>query len=187
MLLTGTFHRSLDDKLRFAIPRPLRDAMGAGDASVLYLAPGTDGSLELYSEAAFTALTGNVEHGPRNDREIRAFHRLFYGQVQMVELDKLGRVRLPAELAQLASLDKDIVLLGVRDHVEIWDLRRWEAYLGDTQPRYDQLAERAFPDRAFPEGGRVGEPPRSEFSEMTAFSEMTGGFRPAETRPNLPR
>ena len=104
MLLTGTVYRSLDDKLRFAIPRSFRDAMGAAGSSVLYLAPGTDGSLELYSEQAFAQLTGKLEDGPRNDRQIRAFHRLFYGQVRMVELDKQGRIRLPAELAQLAPV-----------------------------------------------------------------------------------
>jgi MraZ protein len=176
MLLTGTFHRSLDEKLRFAIPRPLRDAMGAADSSVLYLTPGTDGSLELYSEAAFVSVTGKAEHGPRNDREIRAFHRLFYGQVQMVELDKQGRVRLPSELAQLASLEKDIVLLGVRDHIEIWDLRRWDAYLGSTQPHYDRLAERAFNDRS-----RVPNAERTDFTDLAAESPLS------ECLPNLPR
>jgi MraZ protein len=176
MLLTGTFHRSLDDKLRFAIPRPLREAMGSADSSVLYLAPGTDGSLELYGEQAFAKVTGELEHGPRNDREIRAFHRLFYGQVQMVELDKQGRVRLPADLAQLASIDKDIVLLGVRDHIEIWDVQRWECYLGGTQPHYDELAERAFPDAK-----RPADLQRSAFGDAPAESP------PADLRPNLPR
>jgi MraZ protein len=146
MLLTGTFHRSLDEKLRFAIPRPLRDAIGPDENATLYIAPGTDGSLEVYSEQAFTRLAAQLEAGPRNDREVRAFNRLFYGQVQRVELDKQGRVRLPAELAQLASLDKDIVLVGVRDHIEIWNFQRWEAYVDSTQPHYDELAERATPD-----------------------------------------
>ncbi len=176
MLLTGTFHRSLDEKLRFAIPRPLRDAMGSADSSVLYLAPGTDGSLELYSEAAFTKVTSQLEAGPRNDREIRAFHRLFYGQVQRVELDKQGRVRLPAELVQLASIDKDIVLLGVRDHIEIWNLQRWEAYLGSAQPHYDELAERAFPDQ-----DRASDLQRAPVGNTTAGSLLS------EQRPNLPR
>jgi len=144
MLLTGTFHRTLDDKSRFAIPRPLRDALGPGETATAYLAPGTDGSLELYSEEAFERLAAKMESGSRNDREARAFNRLFYGQVQRLELDKQGRVRLPAELAQLASLGKDIVLVGVRDHIEIWDLERWKEYLGGAQPRYDELAERAL-------------------------------------------
>ena len=176
MLLTGTFHRSLDEKLRFAIPRPLREAMGpAGDAT-LYLAPGTDGSLELYGEDAFSRLAAQLEAGPRNDREVRAFHRLFYGQVQQVEVDKQGRVRLPAQLAQLASLDKDIVLVGVRDHVEIWNLHRWEAYVGSTQPHYDELAEHATPDsNRFPQ------------SQRSMANDLAAGLVPSELRPNLPR
>ena len=120
--------------------------MGPGENATLYLAPGTDGSLELYSEESFTRLAAQLEAGPRNDREIRAFHRLFYGQVQRIDVDKQGRVRLPAELAQLASLGKDIVLVGVRDHVEIWNLQRWQAYVGSTQPHFDDLAERALTD-----------------------------------------
>jgi len=146
MLLTGTFHRSLDEKFRFALPRPLRDALGPAESETLYVAPGTDGSLEIYGEESFARLAAQLEAGPRNDREVRAFNRLFYGQVQRVELDKQGRVRLPVELAQLASLDKDIVLVGVRDHIEIWNFQLWEAYVSSTQPHYDELAERATPD-----------------------------------------
>ena len=176
MLLTGTFHRSLDEKLRFPIPRPLRDAMGPGDSSTLYVAPGTDGSLEVYSEDAFARLAAQLEVGPRNDREIRAFHRLFYCQVQRIEIDTQGRVRLPAELAQLASLDKDIVLVGVRDHIEIWDEQRWADYVNSTQPHYDQLAERATPD--------VIEFP---YSIRRAPEEGAAGFASEEGHPTSPR
>jgi MraZ protein len=174
MLLTGTFHRSLDEKLRLPIPRPLRDALGPDGNAALYVAPGTDGSLEVYSEQAFTRLAAQLEVGPRNDREIRAFHRLFYGQVQRIEIDKQGRVRLPAELAQLAALDKDIVLVGVRDHIEIWNEQRWKDFVNSTQPHYDELAERATPDVIeFPNSvRRVGEDlaPRSSPQEGRPLS-----------------
>ncbi len=143
MLLTGTFHRSLDDKLRFAIPRSFRDAVGLSDNATLYVTPGTDGSLELYSEEAFSQLAAQLELGPGNTREVRAFSRLFFSQVQRVELDKLGRVRLTTELVRLAALGKEIVLVGVRDHMELWDLGRWEAYVQSVQPHYDELVERA--------------------------------------------
>jgi MraZ protein len=144
MLLTGTFHRSLDEKLRFAIPRPLRDGLLTSPTSVLYVAPGTDGSLALYAESSFSRLAEKLEHGSPNAREVRAFSRLFYAQVQRVEVDKQGRVRLPVELAEMAALRKEIVLVGVRDHLEIWDAEQWQGYLQQTQPHYDQLAERAF-------------------------------------------
>ena len=91
---------------------------------------------------------------------MRAFSRLFYAQVQRVEIDKQGRVRLPAELARLAAVQKEILLVGVRDHLEIWDRTRWEEYLSETQPHYDELAENAFMGRPISDSmtGRQGPP-----------------------------
>jgi MraZ protein len=151
MWLTGTFRRSLDEKLRVALPKSLREAIGCPENSVLYLAPGTDGSLDLYPERSFSRLAEKLEHGSANVKEVRAFSRLFYAQVQRVELDAHGRVRLPAELAGLASLRKEIVLLGVRDHLEVWDSECWEAYAKRTQPHYDDLAEQALSSRPTPD------------------------------------
>jgi len=144
MLLTGSFHRALDDKLRFAIPKPLRDALGHPGEAVLYLAPGTDGSLALYPQNSFTKLTSRLEHGTSDGRDLVAFTRLFYAQVQRLEIDKQGRIRLPNELAELVGLSKEVVLLGVGDHLEIWDQKTWENYLERTQPHYDDLAVRAL-------------------------------------------
>jgi division/cell wall cluster transcriptional repressor MraZ len=61
-----------------------------------------------------------------------------------VEIDRQGRLRVPPELARLASLGGDVVLLGVGDHLELWDRRTWESYLDEKQPRYDEIAESAF-------------------------------------------
>ena len=70
--------------------------------------------------------------------------RLFYAQAQGVELDGQGRVRIPPELAQLAKLEKDVVLLGVQDHLELWAAPRWQAYVAEKQAHYDEIAENAF-------------------------------------------
>ena len=77
-------------------------------------------------------------------QDVRAFGRLLYAQSQSVELDGQGRFRVPSELAGHAELGRDCVLIGVGDHVELWDKGRWEAYLTGLQPRYDQLAESAL-------------------------------------------
>ena len=118
MLLTGTFHRSLDEKSRFAVPKRLRDALGhPGRNSSLYVAPGTDGSLGLYSEEAFSRLADQLAQGSPTGQDNRTFSRLFYAQAQNVELDRLGRIRIPPELLELVRISKEIVLLGVRDHL----------------------------------------------------------------------
>jgi MraZ protein len=148
MLLTGTYERSLDDKQRLALPKRLRDLLAS--QGQLVLTPGTDGSLALFPEQAFAALTEKLAARSPTGHEVRAFSRLLYAQSQSVEIDSQGRIRLPAELARLAALDRDVVLLGVGDRVELWNKSRWEAYLADLQPRYDELAESALSDRPAP-------------------------------------
>lgn len=143
MLLTGKFLRTLDDKSRFAIPKPLRDELGPENA-VMYLAPGADGSLALYTQASFTHLAEQLATRSPTQQDVRDFSRLFYAQAQRVEIDRQGRVRLPAELASLASIKKEVVLLGVGDRLEIWDQQNWDEYLSAKQPKYDTIAENAF-------------------------------------------
>ncbi len=144
MLLTGSYRRALDDKLRLAIPKQLRDAIGITDSTILFLAPGTDGSLAIYTQEVFDQLGQRLANASPAAQEMRSFSRLFYAQAQMVDVDKQGRMRVPPELAQLAKLSTDVVLLGVRDHMELWDFATWEAYLSGHQPQYDRLAENAL-------------------------------------------
>ena len=75
---------------------------------------------------------------------MRAFSRLFYARAQRVEVDNQGRVRVPPELCSLAGLTKEVVLVGVRDHLELWDAAAWHQYLSEKQMQYDLLAEKAF-------------------------------------------
>jgi MraZ protein len=144
MLLTGAYPRTLDEKCRLAIPKRVRDALGQVEPVVMYLAPGTDGSLALYTEAAFMRLGDKLSQGSPTGQDVRAFSRLFYAQAHPVEVDRQGRVRIPSELALLAGLSREIVLVGVGDHLEIWDRDRWSAYLANMQTHYDEIAEKAF-------------------------------------------
>jgi MraZ protein len=144
MLLTGTFERTVDDKLRFAIPKSVREITGEDQCGALYIAPGTDGSLAIYTQRSLDSIAQRLAEASPAAQDTRAFGRLFYAQAQRVELDGQGRVRIPAELATLAGLGKEVALVGVGDHLELWDLARWRAYLANVQSRYDQIAEAAF-------------------------------------------
>jgi MraZ protein len=144
VLLTGTFHRTLDDKLRLALPKSLRDALGDATDRPVFLAPGSDGSLALFPEASFEQLAQRLAAASPAAMEVREYRRMFYARATRAELDRQGRLRLPQELADFAGLVRDVVLLGVQDHVELWDRDRWTAYLGSRQERYDAIAEAAF-------------------------------------------
>ena len=142
MLLTGTFPRAIDEKLRIAIPKQLREALGA--SSTLFVVPGTDGSLAIYTEEALSQLGGRLAAASPTGQDVRAFSRLFYARAQAVEVDSQGRIRVPPELAEWAKLEREAVLIGVQDHLEIWNPPQWDAYLADKQGRYDAIAEAAF-------------------------------------------
>ena len=144
MLLTGTFVRSIDEKLRLAIPKKLRETLGQPTSQQLFIAPGTDGSLAIYTEEALTRLGERLAAASPAGPDVRAFGRMFYAQAQAADLDEQGRLRIPAELAKWAGLGGEAVLLGVQDHLELWDRGRWEVYLAERQGRFDQIAEGAF-------------------------------------------
>ncbi len=144
MVLTGNFSRTVDDKLRLAIPKEIRETLNLGPTGALYVAPGTDGSLSLYTEEEFSKLAELLSASSPTQKDVRAFGRLFYAQAQRAELDRQGRIRIPPELAQQAALKKDVVLLGVQNHLELWDRERWEAYFATRSLEYDAIAEAAF-------------------------------------------
>lgn len=144
MLLTGSFSRAVDEKLRVALPKRFRLAMGCPDRGLLYLTPGWDKCVEIYTQEALTRLAQRLAAGSPSHPQVRDFARLFYGQTHQVELDAQGRVRIPKELADWAQLQTDVILIGVQDHVELWSKQRWEVFLAEKQPHFDQIAQRAF-------------------------------------------
>jgi MraZ protein len=148
MLLTGTFPRAIDDKQRIAIPKRVRDTFQIGDGPrLVFVAPGTDQSLVIYSEEGFARLADQLSAASPTGQDVRAFSRVFFSQAQQLEIDGQGRIRIPPDLARHAGLEKEVVLVGVRDHMELWDRARWESYLEQRRSQYDQLAERAFPQK----------------------------------------
>lgn len=144
MTLTGTYPRNLDNKRRLAIPKRLRDEFGEGEIGSLYIAPGTDRSLAVYSPVGFENLAHRLAETPSTRTDVRTYLRLFYSRAEKVDLDNQGRIRIPDRLAEFAQLNREVVLLGVHDHAEIWDTGIWEAYLEKHNADFDEVAAKAF-------------------------------------------
>jgi MraZ protein len=142
MLLTGTYPRTLDDKKRLAFPKRIRELLG--DPTTLYVTPGPDQSLWVYTQEGLERLAEKLDQAPTADAEARVFRRLYFAQTEAVDVDRAGRVLIPDRLAQFAQLKHDVVVIGVRDHLELWDAAHWQQYLTDNAPRFDKVAEGAF-------------------------------------------
>ncbi|MCS6849998.1 MAG: division/cell wall cluster transcriptional repressor MraZ [Gemmataceae bacterium] len=142
MLLTGTYPRTLDEKKRLALPRRLREQLG--DPTVLFVTPGPDQCLWVFTREGLERLAEKLDQAPAADAEARVFRRLYFAQTEAVDVDRTGRILVPERLMQFAGLSREAVLLGVRDHLELWDAQRWQQYVEQHTPRFDQVAESAF-------------------------------------------
>ena len=141
MLFTGTYPRTLDDKKRLALPKRVRELLK--EPATLFVTPGPDQSLRVYTEEALRRLAEKLEQGPAKP-ETRVFERLHFAQTEAIDVDRSGRILIPDRLLQFAGLRHDVVMIGVRDHLELWDAERWRDYLAQNAPRFDSVAEAAF-------------------------------------------
>ena len=142
MLLTGTHPRTLDDKKRLTLPKRIRDQVGK--VTQLFVTPGSDQSLWIYTNEELERLSAKLDQTPATDAEARVFRRLFFAQMEAVDLDRNGRILIPDRLVLFAGLEHEVILLGVRDHLELWGAQRWKTYFDQHSPEFDKVAEKAF-------------------------------------------
>ncbi|MCP4759555.1 MAG: hypothetical protein GY894_03735 [Planctomycetes bacterium] len=138
MLFTGEYEHTIDAKYRLAIPAEIRAGLDAAKhGTAFYVAPGTTDTLWLWPERLFERMAQASEASLLPDEDLLEFEELLYSQASRVEIDKSGRIRLPERLVRQASLGSSVVLLGVKDHLELRDPERW------ARQRDEKLAKQA--------------------------------------------
>src|SRR5215813_5446612 len=98
MLLTGTYPRTLDDKHRMTLPRRVREQLSNPD--LLFVTPGPDQCLGVYTQAGLETLAGKLDESPATDAEARVFRRLYFAQIETVDVDRSGRILISDRLLQ---------------------------------------------------------------------------------------
>jgi MraZ protein len=144
LLLTGEYQHVVDDKGRVLVSNKLRNQIDAEEHGVnFYLVLGANGILCLYPEKDFERLVLSVAPGATAPDEAVAFERISFAMSSKIELDNQGRLLLNERLRRRAGLKEDITLVGVRDHIELWNTQDWEQYLSDHMPQYQQQMTQA--------------------------------------------
>ncbi len=133
MVFTGTYEHSIDSKMRLAIPSELRglfrkeaEESEADDKVGLYVTMGENQALCLYTDKGFDQLAESLNASELDADALLEFEQVFYSLSKHREMDKQGRVRLPEDLLEMAGLGSDVVLIGVKDHLEIRDRDAWQ-------------------------------------------------------------
>ena len=137
-MLLGQHEHSLDDKNRLTLPARLRELLG--DRVVVTV--GLDGCLEAYAQDEWSTQTGRIRDLDSLSREARLMRRHFFAQAVTAELDRQGRMVLPAPLLEAAGIEREVTIAGVHDHLEIWDRTRWREHLREVEGSAGHVAER---------------------------------------------
>lgn len=136
-MFMGEYQHSLDDKGRLIMPVKFRD--GLGEAFVV--TRGLDNCLFVYPNDEWRILEEKLKTLPMTSKDARAFVRFFFSGATECELDKSGRMSLPQNLREHAGLDKEVVVIGVSNRIELWAKEKWDDYMSDTAESYEEIAE----------------------------------------------
>lgn len=136
-MFMGEFQHNLDTKGRIIIPAKFRDELGEEMVVTRWL----DGCLAIYTMDKWRNLYEKLQTLPSTKREARRFTHMIMAKASECTLDSQGRIRVPAPLIKEASLEKECVVIGVSDHVEIWDKNRWNEYYEVASESFEDIAE----------------------------------------------
>lgn len=138
-MFMGEYNHTIDTKGRVIVPSKFRETLG----DELVVTKGLDGCLFVYDNQEWTAFEEKLKALPITNKDARAFVRFFLAGAAGVEVDKQGRILLPASLREFAALEKDVVLIGVGSRIEIWSRERWEdtASFDDMDTIAEHMAE----------------------------------------------
>jgi MraZ protein len=127
--LTGTFPANLDDKRGITLPRSIREQLG--NTQTILVSPGPDQCLWLTNQAHLDRLADRLEKSPAREADVRVFKRLYFAQTEKIPVSPEGRLTISERLSQFAGLHQEVVLVGIDDHFELWDVARWRQYTQD--------------------------------------------------------
>ena len=136
-MLLGDHDHTLDDKNRLTLPAKLRSELGAE----VVITRGLDGCLSVYSRAAFEILAQRVGTLDPFSSQARTMQRYFFTGGADTELDKAGRMVIPARLLAEVGIGREVTVAGVYDHLEIWDRARWREQLQAVEGSAEDVAE----------------------------------------------
>lgn len=136
-MFIGEYHHSLDDKGRLAIPVKFRGAFKSGAV----VTRGLDTCLFVYPRKDWEVLADRLAKLPISKANTRAFARMMLAGAMEMDIDKQGRVIVPDYLRGYAGFKKNVVVTGLYNRLEIWDLTRWETYRKGTESSSTDIAE----------------------------------------------
>lgn len=139
-MFMGEYHHSIDDKGRLIIPAKFRSELG----DKFIITRGIENCLFAYPEKRWEEIVHKLESLPFTKKDARNFTRFFLSGATVAEFDKQGRVNITSPLINYASIEKDCVIIGTGDRLEIWSEDAWNSFFNSASINMSDIAENLF-------------------------------------------
>ena len=136
----GAFHHNLDEKGRLIIPSKFRNELG----EAYVITKGLDKCLFIYSITEWDKIVSKLNTLQFTKKNVRAFERSFIGSASLNEFDKQGRINITSPLVHYANINKECVIIGVNERLEIWSLEEFNNYMKENEDNLSEMAEDIF-------------------------------------------
>ena len=139
-MLSGEYRHNIDEKKRLIVPSKIRDEMGGK----IVITRGLDGCLFGYNEKNWEGIMNKLSTLPFTKADARNFTRFLTSGAITLEFDKQGRVKISGPLMDYAELEKDCVIIGVNDHLEVWSKELWDNFMTNNLDDLSDIADNLF-------------------------------------------
>jgi MraZ protein len=136
----GTHTPKLDEKGRLILPAKFRDELSSG----LVITRFQERCLAIWPVTAFVEMTETVRNASSSQQRVRDYQRMLASGASDETPDKQGRITIPQHLRNYAGLDKDCVVVGAINRVEVWDAAAWEQYSAEKESAYAELNDTVY-------------------------------------------
>ena len=137
-MLIGQYEHTIDNKKRLALPTKFRGELG----DKVIVTKGVENCLVVYTEKEFRIMSDKLSNLTISQAEARSFTRIMLAGAMEVGLDKLGRILVPDYLKKYASLKKEVVICGLSNRLEIWDLENWDVYTKKAEKGVSEMVSK---------------------------------------------
>ena len=138
-MFMGEFHHNIDEKGRLTLPSKIRDDLKDN----FILTRGLDNCLFIYPKDNWDNIIEKYNNLP-NTKDARNFMRFFLSGANEISSDRQGRINIPSTLMSYASLEKECIIIGVNDHLEIWSLDNWNSFVNLNEDNFSSIADNLF-------------------------------------------
>lgn len=137
-MFIGEYRHSIDEKKRLAIPSKFRKELGDGAV----ITKGLDNCLVIYPTKFWKEKSEKLAQLPEASKEARGYARTILAGAAAAEFDRLGRILIPEYLKEYAKVEKNVVIIGLHNRLEVWSDKLWNAYREKAESNIEDFASK---------------------------------------------